>query len=146
MADNITSFIASYDSSTNSYSFSKLNRLVSYIFSELRNEEKQDEDWNKILLVPVTTELDSEENVVSISHDMEVNSARLVRGTEEDPQKSAHDAILISPEKSGRIRLTARNDGGLKRPEKDRNTGPCREEKRGGNPPRKGAILRLQPE
>lgn len=87
VADNITSFIASYDSSTNSYSFSKLNRLVSYIFSELRNEEKQDEDWNKILLVPVTTELDSEENVVSISHDMEVNSARLVRGTEEDPLK-----------------------------------------------------------
>lgn len=83
--DNITSFLASYDSSANSYSFSKLNRLVSYIFSELRNEEKQDEDWDKILLVPVTTELDSEGNVVSISHDMEVNSARLVRGTEEDP-------------------------------------------------------------
>ena len=87
VADNVTSFIASYDSSTNSYSFSKLNRLVSYIFRELRNEEKQDDDWNKILLVPVTTELDSEENVVSISHDMEVNSARLVRGTEEDPLK-----------------------------------------------------------
>ena len=87
VTNNITSFIASYDSSTNSYSFSKLNRLVSYIFSEIRNEEKQDDDWNKILLVPVTTELDSEGNVVSISHDMEVNAARLVRGTEGDPLK-----------------------------------------------------------
>ena len=85
VADNITSFLASYDSSTNTYSFSKLNRLVSYIFSELRNEEKKDDDWDKILLIPVTTELDSENNVVSISHDMEVNSARLVRGTEENP-------------------------------------------------------------
>ena len=85
VADNITSFLASYDSSTNTYSFSKLNRLVSYIFSELRNEEKKDDDWDKILLIPVTTELDSEKNVVSISHDMEVNSARLVRGTEENP-------------------------------------------------------------
>lgn len=83
--DNITSFLASYDSSTNSYSFSKLNRLVSYIFSEIRNEEEKDENWDKVLLIPVTTELDSEKNVVSISHDMEVNAARLVRGTEEEP-------------------------------------------------------------
>lgn len=83
--DNITSFLASYDNSTNSYSFSKLNRLVSYIFSEIRNEEEKDENWDKVLLIPVTTELDSEKNVVSISHDMEVNAARLVRGTEEEP-------------------------------------------------------------
>lgn len=84
--DNITSFLASYDSSTNSYSFSKLNRLVSYIFSEIRNENKKDEDWDKVLLIPVTAELDeTESSVVGISHDMEINAARLVRGTEEEP-------------------------------------------------------------
>lgn len=88
LPDNITSFLASYSSTTNSYSFSKLNRLVSYIFSELRNGTK-DEDWDKFLLVPVDVEYDSEtsqeRNIVSVSHDMEVNSARLVRGTGENP-------------------------------------------------------------
>lgn len=36
--DNKTTFLATYDSNSNSYSFSKLNRLISYIFSEIRTE------------------------------------------------------------------------------------------------------------
>lgn len=36
--DNKTTFIATYSSTTNSYDFSKLNRLISYIFSEIRPE------------------------------------------------------------------------------------------------------------
>ena len=46
--DNKTTFIATYSSTTNSYDFSKLNRLISYIFSEIRPEiEKGEAEWNK---------------------------------------------------------------------------------------------------
>jgi hypothetical protein len=37
-------------------------------------------DWNKVLLVPVTTIQDSNKNIVSIRHDLSLNSTRLVGG------------------------------------------------------------------
>lgn len=52
--DNQTTFCADYTS--NSYTFSKLNRLISHIFTEIENNPdtyNQDPDWNKILLIPV---------------------------------------------------------------------------------------------
>lgn len=79
--DNKTSFLGTYNSSTNSYTFSKLNRLISHIFSEIR-DGNDDADRDKVLLIPVTTETDSEGNVIGVSHDMEVNAARLFGGAE----------------------------------------------------------------
>lgn len=73
--DNKTSFLGTYDSSSNSYTFSKLNRLISHIFSEVKTEDR-----DKILLIPVTTETDTEGNIIGVSHDMEVNAARLYGG------------------------------------------------------------------
>lgn len=78
--DNETSFLGSYDSSSNSYTFSKLNRLISHIFSEKRSGAEKTEDRDKVLLIPVTTETDTEGNVIGVSHDMEVNAARLFGG------------------------------------------------------------------
>lgn len=77
--DNATSFMGTYDSSSNSYTFSKLNRLISRIFSEKRaGNESADRD--RVVLIPVTTETDTEGNVIGVSHDMEVNAARLFGG------------------------------------------------------------------
>lgn len=80
--DDKTSFLATYNSSTNSYTFSKLNRLISHIFSEKR-EGKVSENWNKVLLVPVTTDVDTQNNnsVIGISNDLSVSAARLFGGT-----------------------------------------------------------------
>lgn len=89
--DNKTTFIATYSSTTNSYDFSKLNRLISYIFSEIRPEiekgeaewnkwKSEHQDYNKLLLVPVTTESDSQGNIIGVENDLNVNSAMLMGG------------------------------------------------------------------
>lgn len=97
--DNKTSFLSSYNSSNNAYSFSQLNRLVSKIFSEIRPEiekgepywstwKENNKNWNKVLLVPVTTETDSKGNVIGIENNLNVNSATLIRG--ENPETSTN--------------------------------------------------------
>lgn len=80
--DNKTSFLGTYDSSTSTYTFSKLNRLISHIFSEMRNGTEKSKNWDKLLLIPVQTETDSQGNIIGVSHDLEVNSARLFGGEE----------------------------------------------------------------
>ena len=86
--DNETSFLGTYDSSSNSYTFSKLNRLISHIFSEKRSETGEtDSDRDKVVLIPVTTETDTEGNVIGVSHDMEVNAARLFGGEQGEELK-----------------------------------------------------------
>ena len=82
--DNKTSFLGTYDSSTSTYSFSKLNRLISHIFSEMRNNSAKSANWDKLLLIPVQTETDAQGNIIGVSHDLEVSSARLFGGENAD--------------------------------------------------------------
>lgn len=105
--DNKTTFIATYSSTTNSYDFSKLNRLISYIFSEIRPEiekgeaewnkwKSEHQDYNKLLLVPVTTESDSQGNIIGVENDLNVNSAMLMGGKD----------LKNSSDESQRIRMS----------------------------------------
>ena len=105
--DNKTTFIATYSSTTNSYDFSKLNRLISYIFSEIRPEiEKGEADWNKwksehqdynkLLLVPVTTESDSQGNIIGVENDLNVNSAMLMGGKDLNNSSDESQRIRMS--------------------------------------------------
>lgn len=93
--DNKTSFLGTYSSNTNSYTFSKLNRLISNIFSEIRSEEEYTEDRDKVLLIPVTTETDTEGNIIGVSHDMEVNAAKLFGG--EDGEELNIEIVYTKP-------------------------------------------------
>ena len=95
--DNKNSFLGVYDPKTNGYTFTKLNRLISQIFSEIRNGKAKDEDWNKLLLIPVSTEEDMSHNIVGVSHNMEINSARLFGG--EDGEELKIDIIYTKPTK-----------------------------------------------
>lgn len=92
--DNETSFIGTYDSSTNSYSFSKLNRLISHIFTEIR-QGNNETDRDVVVLIPVTTETDTKGNIIGVSHDMEVNAARLFGG--EEGEKLKMEVIYTRP-------------------------------------------------
>ena len=92
--DNETSFLGTYNSSTNSYTFSKLNRLISHIFTEKR-QGNNDADRDVVVLIPVTTETDTEGNIIGVSHDMEVNAARLFGG--EDGEKLKMEVIFTQP-------------------------------------------------
>ena len=89
--DNKNSFIASYNSTTSTYSFTRLNRLISQMFNEMRTQPEPPEGWdehNKLVLIPVKAEYDSqEEYIVGLSHDLEVNSAKLIGGKEGEKLK-----------------------------------------------------------
>lgn len=105
--DNKTTFIATYSSTTNSYDFSKLNRLISYIFSEIRPEiekgeaewnkwKSEHQDYNKLFLVPVTTESDSQGNIIGVENDLNVNSAMLMGGKDLNNSSDESQRIRIS--------------------------------------------------
>lgn len=96
--DSKTSFLGTYSSTTNSYSFSQLNRLISQIFSDMRTKEEPAEGWdeyNTLVLIPVKIETDSQKNTIGLSHDLEVNSAKLVGG--EDGEKIEMEVIYTKP-------------------------------------------------
>lgn len=105
--DNKTTFIATYSSTTNSYDFSKLNRLISYIFSEIRPEiekgetewnkwKSEHQDYNKLLLVPVTTESDSQGNIIGVENDLNVNTAMLMGGKDLNNSSDESQRIRMS--------------------------------------------------
>ena len=112
--DNRTSFLSTYSSTNNAYSFSQLNRLIANIFSEIRPEIEKGEteweqwkadnpDWDKVLLIPVSTETDANSNVIGVDNDLSVNSAMLIGGkdlnesTDED-QKIQMNIIYTQPQ------------------------------------------------
>lgn len=93
-----TTFLGTYSSTTNSYSFSQVNRLISQIFSDMRTKEEPTEGWdeyNTMVLIPVKTETDSQGNTIGLSHDLEVNSAKLMGG--EEGKKIKMEVIYTKP-------------------------------------------------
>lgn len=96
--DSKTTFLGTYSSTTNSYSFSQVNRLISQIFSDMRTKEEPAEGWdsyNTLVLIPVKTETDSQGNTIGVSHDLEVNSAKLIGG--EKGEKIKMEVIYTKP-------------------------------------------------
>ena len=50
--------------------------------AENPNWEAENPDWNKVVLIPVSTTKDSNGSVVKITHDISISSIRLRGGTE----------------------------------------------------------------
>lgn len=90
-----TSFTTSYSSGYNSYTFENLGRIISYCQHEKLNGMKQSgmteeqweaahPDWNKVVVIPVrtssTTDNYGQSHIVSVTHDMGMNSVRLLGG------------------------------------------------------------------
>ena len=89
LADSKTSFITSFSSSTNEYTFSNIASLVKACYREYQQGiesnpdwEAENPDWNKIVLIPVSTTLDSNKAIVKIAHDISISSVRLRGGNE----------------------------------------------------------------
>ena len=89
IADSKTSFITSFTSSTNEYTFSNIANLIKICDKEQQdglaenpNWEAENPDWNKVVLIPVSTTLDSNNSIVKITHDISISSVRLRGGTE----------------------------------------------------------------
>ena len=89
LADGKTSFTTSFSSSTNEYTFSNIASLVKACYREYQQGiesnpdwEAENPDWNKIVLIPVSTTLDSNKAIVKIAHDISISSVRLRGGNE----------------------------------------------------------------
>jgi len=84
--DGKTSFLASFVSSgesANTYSFNNIAPLISYCMAESA-DKKNDPDWNKMVLIPVKTETDSNGNIIGIKNSLDMESACLVGGENEN--------------------------------------------------------------
>ena len=95
VSNSLTSYTTAFDATYNTYTFENICRLVSYIQAEkkegMRSEnlsesqwEAKYPDWNKCVVIPVkrSTTQDSYGNVyeTSVTHDMDMNSVRLIGG------------------------------------------------------------------
>ncbi len=95
VADSQTSYTTSFDANYNTYTFPNLCRLISYCQHEklqgMRESglseaawEAAHPDWNHVVLIPVktnsTTDSQGLSKLVSVVHDMDMNSTRLVGG------------------------------------------------------------------
>lgn len=84
LADNVTSYLTTFNASTNSYTFNNISRLITTMLQEKKNGTAT-ANCNKVLIIPVEATTVrasnySSETVVKINHDFSMKSARLVGG------------------------------------------------------------------
>lgn len=110
--DETTSFLTAFLPQYNTYTFSNISQVATFMYKErekavadyikdvlkvenpteeqiaeeTREWTKRNEDWNKCCLVPVEiTTNTSTGSITSVTHDLSLTSARLVKGTKENP-------------------------------------------------------------
>ena len=76
------SYLTSFNSSTNTYTFNNIARLLTTMVKE-RKEGKASANWNKVLLIPVKTTKDSSGNIVKLNHDFDMGYTKLVGGKDD---------------------------------------------------------------
>lgn len=89
LPDNRTSYISLLTSNTNVYNFQNISALISQLW-KIRQEglatdpnwEAKHQDWNKVVLVPVSyaTSSTSSTTITKVEHDMALESTKLVGG------------------------------------------------------------------
>ena len=83
LADYRNSYLTSYVSTTNTYTFSNISQLVKNMYNSYRNGTAS-KNWNKVVLVPVTTTsntLNSTTTITRIVHDLSLANTKLVGGS-----------------------------------------------------------------
>lgn len=97
VADYKTSFLASYNSTYNTYTFNNISSLI--MNAGNTEESRQDPDWNKVVIIPVTVSYDqsstSSQIITKVSHDMSLSSTRLVGGSE-NPYSPIRISVIYS--------------------------------------------------
>ena len=87
IADYRTSYLATYSSTANSYTFNNISGLVNSMIKK-RNDGTESETWNKVVIIPVNTEYgkssssSSTSTLSKVMHNMSLTSTRLLKGTD----------------------------------------------------------------
>lgn len=90
---NINSYLATYNSSKNSYTFNNISGLINHMYAN----RGRSENWNKAVLIPVqvtrtaSSTSSTATTVASVSNEMRVTSVRLVGGKD-----NRHEPVQIS--------------------------------------------------
>lgn len=79
LADEETSYLTTFDSSTNTYKFSNIARLIITIKQEKANGTAT-ANADKVLLIPVEATYDTQSSLVRLNHNFSMSSAKLVGG------------------------------------------------------------------
>lgn len=88
LPDNVTSYIATYSSTYNTYTFNNISSLVNSLYA---NRGKSD-NWNKVVLIPVAVSTNTSTGAyTNVSNDMSLKSCRLIGGSE-----NTHEPLRIS--------------------------------------------------
>ena len=91
IADYKTSFLATYSSSSNTYTFNNIGSLVKHLYD---TGDRTKDDWNCVVIIPVTTTFNTTgqtQELIGVTHDMSMTSTRLVGG-----ENSKYGDIKIS--------------------------------------------------
>ena len=89
--DKVESFVATYSSKYGTYSFENIAAMVEKMYSDRTDwiaenngtpaaYESARPDWNKVLLIPVTSTLDSKRTAISYRLDIRMHQVKLVGG------------------------------------------------------------------
>lgn len=95
-ADYKTSYLASYSSSTNTYTFNNIGSLIKNLYDKA---DRTDTDWNKVVLIPVSVSYDTSSGateLISVSNDMSMTSTRLVRGNNDTKDSKITISVIYS--------------------------------------------------
>lgn len=102
VTDNKTSYLATYSSTKNTYTYSNISNLINHLYKKKQaggsNYTATHPNWNKVVLVPVKTVTTSSTSyyqttttITGINNEMSLTSVRLVGGSE-----NAHTPIHIT--------------------------------------------------
>ena len=94
------SFIATYSESYNNYVFNNISGMITYMYQTKEAgleanpnwlNEKENEDWNKVVIIPVTITTNSSGQIVKVVHDMSLTSTKLIGG-----ENNPYDDVTLS--------------------------------------------------
>lgn len=95
--DNVSTYLATLNTSYNSYTFNNISSLINHLYAK-KQEDDLSPDWNKVVLVPVQTVTTSSSSyytssttITAINNEMSITSSRLVGGPD-----NQHAPIRIS--------------------------------------------------
>ncbi len=92
--NNKTSFLATFDTKSNTYTFNNIGSMIKAMQQSKLNGNTS-EDWNKAVLIPVTTTTNTSSQVTKVMHDMSLTSTRLVGGPS-NPNGGIRISIIYS--------------------------------------------------
>lgn len=83
VADYKTSFLATYDRANNCYTFNNIGSVIK-VMKLKKNAGKLSKDWNKLVVIPVTTSyytINQTQILTKVAHDMSLAGTKLVGGS-----------------------------------------------------------------